>query len=433
MDLEGTGIVLVGDAMNKTANDNHPLSKQKSHDDLKLTTGTQPHPIRFSLLVQAFEANFIVGGALEKVATACASSFVAWKDPDDMDEKEKELRRLLTDLGIDNEYYFLSLLVTGNAFAEIMLDLAGRPYIAPFLIEEMYVKLARVTAEEAEQTEEGTVGGLVLSYVQSVGGKEYPFTQAEVIQRKTVSLSNRYYGISKFAKASKQIQLLEQIDNYYVNLFDKGLISPSLLIDKSKTLTDKQKEAIKNIINDSLRGLENSYKTAIIPAELVKLDLTKDEDTKAFLEYRDKLIRNIALALNVPYDLLDAISSNRSSSEVALEQLSRDVVLPLQVRYVSILKRALREYFGDLVDGIQLKAPDTKNQLEEMKVHTGYIKAGVLEANEVRTELGKEEHEEGYGLNVDNTKDPALEEIEKTLEKTLYTKEILHKIHSRNV
>lgn len=37
---------------------------------------------------------------------------------------------------------------------------------------------------------------------------------------------------------------------------------------------------------------------------------------------------------------------------------------------------------------IELRTPDTKNELDDMKVKTGYKTSGILTANEIREELG---------------------------------------------
>lgn len=90
---------------------------------------------------------------------------------------------------------------------------------------------------------------------------------------------------------------------------------------------------------------------------------------KGLLAYRLDLIKSIAIALNVPYDMLISDSSNRATSEVSMEVFNMHIVKPLQEHFVKQLRKALRPYFGNLVNVIELKSIDTRNQKEEMEIN----------------------------------------------------------------
>jgi phage portal protein BeeE len=100
------------------------------------------------------------------------------------------------------------------------------------------------------------------------------------------------------------------------------------------------------------------------------IDLTNDVDIKGLLAYRLDLIKAIAIALNIPYDMLLSDSSNRATSEVAMEIFNTHQVRPIQNQFVKQLRRALRPIFGGLVMQIDLIEIDTKNQKEEMEINT---------------------------------------------------------------
>lgn len=93
-----------------------------------------------------YEDNFVVGGALDKVATACSTGFLPLTKKDQKDAKAAALDNMLKNLTADLEYYFLSMLVTGNAFAEVALDLLGEPHLLPCMTSEMYVKISSTDA-----------------------------------------------------------------------------------------------------------------------------------------------------------------------------------------------------------------------------------------------------------------------------------------------
>ena len=145
---------------------------------------------------------------------------------------------------------------------------------------------------------------------------------------------------------------------------------------------------IQETIKDRLRGDDNSFTTAIVPTELKQLDLENQVDVKWLLQYRIDLIKAISIALNMPYDMLITDSSNRATSEVSQENFNRHVVKPLQGQFVKQLRNWLRPFFWDIVDHIELKSIDTKNQLEEMQILTWYKTSWIFTANMVLEQLG---------------------------------------------
>src|SRR5690606_30389396 len=106
------------------------------------------------------------------------------------------------------------------------------------------------------------------SYQQEESTQKQEFKYKEVIHFKTPNLKCKYYGKSKIYKCIDQATLLANIDKFYDKLLGKGNIKTKLLTDESKVLTEKQKEAIAAVINDAVSGVENGFKTAIVPAGL---------------------------------------------------------------------------------------------------------------------------------------------------------------------
>lgn len=341
------------------------VSKQK--DGWKSVTGIVHPETPFDLLVDAYQGSFIVGGIVDRVATSAASGFTASGDAD--------LDRILS--GVDTKYVFENLYVCGNVFLEVVRSNDGKvSQLFPFITKQVRVKV-----ESKDDVN-------VLSYLQLVNGiVSQPFTPDEVIHARLSSMSSRYYGDSKIAKAAAQISLLAQIDQYYASLFDRGFLGTSFLIDKEGKLTDDQKNALKTALSDRAAGIKNAFSTAIIPTVMERIDLDTPVDTSAFLEYRKELIKSICVALVIPYDLLISDSSNRAAAVSSLEAFNKDVVTPLQESFMRQLRFALEKDFPKIKD-VSFNPVDVSNQLEEMKVDVGYKHAGIMSANEVRTKLG---------------------------------------------
>lgn len=153
-------------------------------------------------------------------------------------------------------------------------------------------------------------------------------------------------------------------------------------------MSDNNRQLLGEHLRDSVKGVKNAFETVIVPTELVKLDLEKNVDTKAFLEYRDKLIESIAIALNIPVDLLMPKSSNRSTAEVAYDTLNEIIIQPMQETIMRDLRNGLRDDFGNAVDSIDFVPMDSYDEEKDMKIYTGYKDSGIMTPNEVRAKIG---------------------------------------------
>lgn len=132
--------------------------------------------------------------------------------------------------------------------------------------------------------------------------------------------------------------------------------------------------------------MDKSHSVAIVDQKVGQQDLEHDIDAKAFLEYRTQLLQAIAISVNVPYDMLLSDNSNRASSQVSMETFNSFTIWPAQQDNIKDFKIL----FGDdyKVDDLDYNFIDTTDEKEQMDVLTGYKKAGIMTANEVRGKLG---------------------------------------------
>jgi len=328
----------------------------------------------FYLLINVVENSFIVWWIIDKISTNADSGFMEFtkesiKGYDNF--TIQSLQGLLHDF--DVKHAIASIASCGNYRLEVIWwQDKKKPQdieLLPFLTHECKLKWDRT-----------------LMQINSHWEKE--FLPGRYIHLKARSLKTRYYGDSIFTKCVRQIVVLDAIDKHYERFFDHGMINTKLLMDVNAELSEDSIKIIQETIKDRLRGDDNSFTTAIVPTELKQLDLENKVDVKWLLQYRIDLIKAISIALNMPYDMLIADSSNRASSEVSQENFNRHVVKPLQDQFIKQLRKWLRPFFWDIVDHISLKSIDTKNQLEEMKIFTGYKTAWIFTTNMVLKELG---------------------------------------------
>lgn len=328
-------------------------------------------PIDLATLIMAYENSFMLGGIIERIAT---SAGVGWKETDN-----KDLDALLAK--IDIEEMVKSFLVTGNFFLEMAFSLGNKLSLFSFISGEIRMKNDYTIVQET-----------------AFGNAE--FLKGQYIHVKRSSLSSRYWGESLVGRAVQQIILLQNIDKFYAKLFERGLLQAFLLTDKSGLLDDSSKQAIDAIIKDVFSGVDNAFNTGVVSADLWKIDLTSGVDNQYYIELRKQAEKDIAIAMNFPYDLLNSENSNRSISEVSLESLNLYITKPNLTRIANQLKEPLRQYFGNAVDNIAFNDLDISNQKEEMEVNTGYLREWAWTANEVREATGKSPHADGDKLGV---------------------------------
>lgn len=247
------------------------------------------------------------------------------------------------------------------------------------------------------------------------------FDQKDVMHIRTASLSSRFYGESKLGKCTDQIALLTFIDQYYSGVFDSGFFNNKILVDENGKLDAKQKEALRAFLEDRAKGLKNAFSLMILPTQMSMLNLDDITNVEKFLKYREDLIQSISIALGIPVDILLPQKASRATKEVSLSELNTDIIWPMQQRVIRQLRAELRADFDD-IDGVDILAIDTKNQLDEMKIQTGFVAGGIITPNEARENMGLEALPDGdvltpASLKRDDTTQEEIAEVEKSIEK----------------
>jgi len=382
------------------------INPNEKQDDWSQTTTGQyvTQPIAFSSLWSAYDNSFIISGICDKISTSCDSGFEKLSET-----KDHNLEMFVSKLDIHT--MFLNLVVFGNSFNEVIRNqLWNGPVVEvdPILTETMNVKAG-------------------WGYLQIGAKKQVSFLEEEVIHIKRVSIRSKYYGDSIFSKCVQQVALLANIDKFYDKLFDNGLIQPNLLFDESGEMEQVHKDALKAMIQDNIKWLDNAFSTLIVPGKLSRIELSTPLDTQYFLEYRDKLIQSIAISTNIPYWLLINTSANRSTSDTEYNTFTKEIITPLQTLFLRQLKESLRsmKQFDDkAIDELGFNAVDTKNQKVEMETTKWYKDGGIITVNEARKRAWYEAIEwmdilqpQSGGANVQ----AALDQVTKSVKK-IYSK-----------
>lgn len=386
----------------------NPNSKQAKENTK--TVGTRTPKIPFASLTTLYYDSFVVSGLTDKIATAINSGFQT-KDTNLMEMIQK----------MDHEFLNRNKVICGNAFFEVIEDGKGMVTdIVPVLsgtIEIMedgdgyrqqvgtdvvYFNAFTPLADRPKRTEIFTSSWARADELKNTGkGCGYNPNLNQIFHFKNTSIDTKYYGASYFEAVVDQLVLIEQIDEYYSKAFENGMIKAKIIFPKNekKTFSKDDKITLKEFILSKMKWVKNAYATAIVDQEVGQLDLEHDIDAKAFIEYRTQLLQSVAISLNVPYDLLLSDNSNRASSQVSMDSFNNFTIYPLQQQNLRDFKILFAE--GYKVDDLEYQWIDTTDEKEQMDVLTGYKKAGVMTANEVRAKIGLNPIDGGDTLMVD--------------------------------
>ena len=369
----------------------------------------------FDELLYAYDNSSIISWIIKKISSKVDSWFIKTDN--------EELDNLLDNLDID--IIAQNLLTFWNSFSERLKN-GNKESLLEF--ETILTPTIRKSSKNNKK---------VAYYQRSKKWiKKVPFSNDEVLFFKRWSLGDKHYWDSLFHSCIDEVVLLAFITKYYKNFFKWGNIEPNILYDELWNLTTEQVEKIEEMIKDKISGIDNSHNTLFLTWKIGKIDLSTRIDPDKFIALKRELKEDIAISTNIPFDLLSSKNSNKATSNVALESLYADIIIPLQNKILRQLKAqllswkkvkeddiVLKEISEDEINEIDFNNLDLKNWVDEMKIAVWYKKAGITTANEQRESLWLDPLPWGDELltswwsEFDNKEDIELDEVEKSLEK----------------
>lgn len=226
------------------------------------------------------------------------------------------------------------------------------------------------------------------------------------------SITSKNYWHSLYISSIDQILLLSTIDTYFLNLFWRGWMNTSIISPKNEKhkFSVAWKKALQQFLLNNFNGVKNAWVSAILDIPIEKTNLSDEVDTKAFNEKTDELFKKVAIGLNIPYEVLLAVVWNKNTSNQAIENFNKQKVQPIQNRNLKDFKIIFE--WEDKIDELEYVEIDMKDQLEEMKVITGYVKHGTISQEQARKQAWYEEPSEWdtfYSWKAEDEKDEDLE------------------------
>ncbi len=155
---------------------------------------------------------------------------------------------------------------------------------------------------------------------------------SRVLHFKNYHPSNHLYGLSSLSAASKSINLYSKTLDWNKALL-KNAVKPSgalVFQDGNGYLTDEQFERLQQQFYDNFSGSSNSGKPLVLEGGLKWQETNNAERFEKFLELKDSSARDIAIAFNIPPQLLGINGDNTySNMQEARLALWEENIIPL--------------------------------------------------------------------------------------------------------
>lgn len=170
----------------------------------------------------------------------------------------------------------------------------------------------------------------------SNGKKIYPINrisrQSQILQIKNYNPRNFYVGVSSLQPAARAIFLYKKTLEWNMALLKNSARPSGALVfqDGNGFLSDEQFERLKEQFYDNFSGSSNSGKPLILEGGLHWQETNNAQRLEKFLELKDSIARDIAIAFNIPPQLLGISGDNTySNMQEARLALWEENIIPL--------------------------------------------------------------------------------------------------------
>lgn len=208
------------------------------------------------------------------------------------------------------------------------------------------------------------------------------FKESEVFYFRDLSSDSIYRGSSRLEAADKSVKLLYSMQQFQENFFDNGAVF-GLVLTTENTLSQVAKE---KTIQYWLQkyNVKNGGKRPVIldsglkPHQLAETNFRDMDFDQSIKTHGEKIMT----AVGVPPILLQG--GNNANIAPNLRLFYLETVLPINRKFISAVER----YFGYDVEAITTTVSALQPELKDIAAyHSTLVNAGIISANEARTEL----------------------------------------------
>ena len=418
----------------KLSNEEKSITNQVSSDSTNYLDNTLVRP-DFWALNKLYDNSFIVSGLLDKIQSSVWSS---------INTDNEELKQVLTK--IDHSFLNESLEFYWNAFFEVIREKYWKKRVTrliPVPAETIYklkkgwfiqqvwqrkVYFNDFIWDSKERAKQVKIWEKSWVWKLELATSKNPWFNPnlnEIFHFKRSSLTDINYWKTLYIPVVDQLLLLEQIDQFFTGMFDRGWMWNSIIFVKQNwqiqtKLSEAWKKALQDFLQNNFNWVKNSGNHALIQTELWKLDLTDDFDVNSFIEKTFELLKKVAIALNVPYEVLLTIVWNKSTAEQAEKNFINHKIKPLQNINIKYFRELF--FYDYKFETLEYDEIETWNPLDKMKILTGYVWGSIMTINEARAKLWLKEIENWNELFFNNKQDNQEDLIEEKIKEQVTEK-----------
>lgn len=208
------------------------------------------------------------------------------------------------------------------------------------------------------------------------------FKENEVFYFRDVSSESIYRGASRLQSAERSVNILYSMQQFQEQFFDNGAIF-GMVLTTENTLSQIAKEKTITYWLQRYSSKAGGKRPVILDSGLKPQQLAqtsfKDMDFDQSIKTHDEKIMR---AIGVPPILLEGGNNANISPNLRLFYL--ETVLPINRKFISAVER----YFGYDVEAITSSVSALQPELKDIaQYHSTLVNAGIISANEARTEL----------------------------------------------
>lgn len=266
-----------------------------------------------------------------------------------------------------------------------------------------------------------TKTGIPYQYVYNINGEIYkypidPITlMSQVLHMKEQNPLCDLYGMSPISAAAMSIDQHNESQEWNKKLLQNSARPPGVLTlkdrgDTAQTLTDKQKEDLRDQIENKFAGYKNAGKIPILTFDMEWRSMGMSPTDMDWLNGKNSTARDICLAFGFPPHLLGMAEgttfNNVAEAKMALYE---ETVIPLCQSMLSDLANFFSEHSGKSIeivadlDGVTALAPRREMARNNARQD---LNAGIITINEAREEIGYDPVTGGDEIMVPSSKLP---------------------------
>lgn len=244
-----------------------------------------------------------------------------------------------------------------------------------------------------------TLKDFIAGYEYQRGTVKQTFSVDEIIYFAYPNPKNQYQGMSIVQGVCDAVYTNTKMYEYEESLFENKARTGGMM-ETSTDVSGPEVARLREEWRQRYVGTDKAGETAILPPGLKFIEDTMTNEELSFIEGRRITREEIAAAFDTPISLWDQ-AAIRANVEGAQYFHARYGILPRLRKIEEKINEKLIPMFDD--QGILFCAfenPVPEDKVSLLGERTGYVNAGIMSRNEVRTDMGLEAVEGGDELMV---------------------------------